>query len=124
MGAGRIGRGTRLFAVGVAATALAAGSYAYTAANTVTDTRAGDGTGDITGYDVTDVDYTLATDPADIDSVSFTLDAEASTVRAKVDASATAYATCAEGTPDRWTCDLSPDTPVVDADELTVIAAE
>ena len=113
-----------MLGVGIAAAALATGAYAYTAANTVEASRAGDGAGAITGYDVTDVEYVLAADPSDIDAVVFTLDAEAGTVKAKVDATSTTYADCAETlTPDVWECDLV-DVPVVDADELTVIATD
>jgi hypothetical protein len=57
----------------IAATILA-GSYAFTAANTVPASKAGDGSGAVTGYTVSNVHYTLnGTDPSKIDAVSFTL---------------------------------------------------
>ena len=67
----RVGRVGVVFLV--AATILA-GSYAFTAANTVPASKAGDGSGAVTGYTVTNVHYTLnGTDPSKIDAVSFTL---------------------------------------------------
>lgn len=58
---------------------LAAAVYGFAAANTVPDTYAGDGSGTILGYTVSNVAYDLYTDgiPSDIDSVSFTLNAAA-----------------------------------------------
>ena len=123
MGQARLGRGTRLFAIGIAATAMATGAYAYTAANTMPDTKAGDGSSEITGYEITDVEYVLATNPENIDAVKFVLDAPAGTVKAKVDDDSTDYADCTEAA-GTWTCDLDPDVTVLSADELTVIAAD
>lgn len=116
--------GRRTLGLGLAATVLAAGAYAYTAQNTVPDTRAGDGAGTITGYDVTGVEYTLnATDPSVIDAVSFTTDAPATTVKAKVVSAETSYADCTSADDTTWTCDLTATSPAVAAaDELTVIA--
>jgi hypothetical protein len=63
----------------VAATILA-GSYAFTAANTVPTSKAGDGSGAVSGYTVTNVHYTLnGTDPSKIDAVGFTLSAAVAT---------------------------------------------
>jgi hypothetical protein len=55
--------------------ALVAGSLAFTAANTVPASKAGDGSGAVTGYTVSGIHYGLnASNPANVDSVSFTLD--------------------------------------------------
>ena len=107
-----------------AAAALAFAAYAFTASNTVPDSKAGDGDGAISGYTVSSISYDLATDPASIDKVTFTLDAAAGTVKAKVDASDTAYADCANTGGNNWSCDFSPDEAVLDADELRVIAVD
>lgn len=117
--------GRRTLGLGLAATVLAAGAYAYTDANTVPDTRAGDGAGAITGYTITDVQYTLDTgDPSFIDAVSFTTNAGATTVKAKVVAAATEYEDCTNSSGDgtSWSCDFATNPTVVAADELTVIA--
>jgi hypothetical protein len=67
---------------------LAVGLYAFTASNTVPDTKAGDGTGTVTGYVLSSVHYGLnATDPTKVDSVAFTLDSTpvaGSTIKAKL----------------------------------------
>jgi hypothetical protein len=79
----------RLAAVAVLASVLVAGTYAYTAANTVPDTKAGDGSGNVTGYVVSAVHYTLnATTLTNVDSVAFTLDTAppaGSTIKIQVD---------------------------------------
>ena len=73
----RVGRVGVVFMI--AATILA-GSYAFTAANTVPASKAGDGSGAVTGYTVTNVHYTLnGTDPSKIDAVSFTLNTAVAT---------------------------------------------
>lgn len=114
--------GRRTLGLGLAATVLAAGAYAYTAANTVEASYAGDGAATISGYDVTGVQYTLDTaDPSKIASVSFATNADATTVKAKVSAAATAYADCTSGDSRNWTCAFT-NQAVADADELTVIA--
>jgi hypothetical protein len=116
-------RRRRTVIVLVAAAALALATYAFTATNTVPPTKAGDGAGAITGYNVTAVAYQLdATDPSLIESVSFTLDAAATSVRAKVVQSSTTYTTCANTGGNNWLCDFTTDPTVVSADELRVIA--
>ncbi len=52
---------------------LAVAAYGFAAQNTVEDSYAGDGTGDIFGFDVTNIDYSLGVDPATIDQVEFDL---------------------------------------------------
>lgn len=76
------------------AAALALATFAFTASNTVPASRAGKGEGAISGYVISSVAYTLASgNPANIDSVAFTLNAAATTVKAKVVASA-GYTDC------------------------------
>jgi hypothetical protein len=104
-----------------AAAALALATYAFTASNTVPNTKAGQGEGSITGYVVSSVAYTLAANPSNIDSVSFTLDAPATTVRARV-VSGAAYTDCNVAGGVNVTCNFSPDPTVLAADELSVIA--
>lgn len=57
----------------VAVLGVAAGTYAFTASNTVDPSKAGDGTGNITGYTITAIHYVLnSTNPANVDSFTFT----------------------------------------------------
>ncbi|MCO8128429.1 hypothetical protein NHL50_14555 [Acidimicrobiia bacterium EGI L10123] len=123
MGQARLGRGARVFAIGVAAVATATGAYAYTNTNTVEASKAGDGTAAISGYTVSDVKYELdTTDPSELEFVRFTLNGEAGSVRAKVVSTDTDYSTCSETTTsDVWECDLD-GIAVLDADSLTVVA--
>lgn len=72
-----------VFAV-VAVLAIAIASYAFAASNTVPTTKAGEGSGAVTGYTVTSVVYNLnATDPSKLDSVAFDLGAAAATGKVK-----------------------------------------
>jgi hypothetical protein len=65
----------RITAVTLMAGAIVAGSYAFTAANTVPNSKAGDGSGNVTGYVVSSIHYNLnSTSPQNIDSVTFTVD--------------------------------------------------
>lgn len=107
-----------------AAVAMAFAAYAFTATNTVPASNAGDGSGAISGYTITNVQYQLeAANPANIDSVTFTTSASAGQVRAKVVASSTTYTSCSGG-PTSWTCDFATNPTVVSADQLRVIAVQ
>jgi hypothetical protein len=118
-----IGRSRILGAV-VVAVALATGAYAFTATNTVPGSSAGSGSGTISGYTVSAVAYQLnATTPSNIDSVTFTLSANASTAKAKIVSGSSTYTSCtiAANNVD-VTCDFSPDIAITTADQLSVIA--
>ena len=100
---------------------LAGFTYAFADANVVDPSKAGDGTGTISGYNVTNIRYTLNdTDPTKIDSVSFTLDANATTVRVRIN-SGTWYQ-CDETASPAITCTTTGAT-VAPATSLQVIAA-
>lgn len=69
---------------------IAAGTYAFTAANTVPATKAGDGAGAITGYTVSSIEYQPdSANPDLIDGVRFLLDTAAETVKAQINRDAT-----------------------------------
>jgi hypothetical protein len=107
----------------VVAVALATGVYAFTATNTVPDSNAGAGSGTISGYTVSGIAYTLnATTPSNIDSMTFTLNADASQVRAKIVSGSTSYTSCSIAGGVNVTCDFSPDIDITTADQLSVIA--
>jgi hypothetical protein len=103
---------------------IGSAAYAFTAANTVPNTQAGIGSGTISGYTVTNVEYNLeAANPANIDSVEFDLNGAAGTVKAKVVSSSTTYTDCtAAGT--HYTCDFAANPTVLSADQLTVISVQ
>jgi hypothetical protein len=117
------GRRRRSIGALVVAVALATGVYAFTATNTVPASNAGAGSGTISGYTVSGIAYTLnATTPSNIDSMTFTLNADASQVRAKIVSGSTSYTTCSVAGGVNVTCDFSPDVDITTADQLSVIA--
>jgi hypothetical protein len=83
-------RGRAMLGGVVVAGAFGVAAFAFTASNTVPDSKAGDGSGAVTGYVVSSVHYGLnATDPSKADSVTFNLDstpAAGSTLKTKVGA--------------------------------------
>jgi hypothetical protein len=101
---------------------LAAAVYGFAATNTVTATAAGDGTGVISGYAITNVAYTLnGSNPGTIDSVAFSINpTSAGTVRIKLVAAGSTWYNCtnAAGAVSCTTTGAS----VTAADELRVVA--
>jgi hypothetical protein len=81
-------RGRAILGSVVVAGSIGVAGFAFTASNTVPATKAGDGTGAVTGYVVSSVHYGLnGTDPTKADSVTFTLDSTpvaGSTIKTKV----------------------------------------
>jgi len=104
---------------------LVVGTYAFTAANTVPATKAGDGSGAITGYTVTNVHYTLSgADFTNIDTVSFTVDSappSGSTMKAQLVSGGTWYS-CTNVTT-TVTCTTTGAT-VVPANQLRIVIAD
>ena len=102
---------------------LATAAYAVTATNVVPATRAGDGSGTVSGYTISNVVYTLNnSSPQNIDNWQFDLDAAASSVQSKLVSASGTYTTCVHGAGFHWTCTLS--TTVASANQLRVIAVQ
>ena len=105
-------------------------AYAFAASNTVPDTHAGDGNGQVLGYTVSNVHYTLLTsDPSKIDAVTFDLDASAGTgsVYAALSADGSSWtwsSACTNSGGNTWTCDFSPDQDVYPVQYLRVVATD
>jgi len=113
--------------VGLAAALLVGAGFAYTAANTVDETKGGEGTGVVSGYNVASVHYTLNTaDPTKIDAVAFSLDSApvvGSTIRVRLIPAGTFY-TCTN-TGVAVTCPTtSPQGVVSTTSALTVVVAQ
>ena len=114
----------RLLATLVVAGVLATATYAFTASNTVPASRAGDGSGAISGYTVSNVAYTLnATNPSNLDSVAFTLDAAASVAKIKLVAAGSTWYSCTNPSANNWTCSTT-GAAVAPADQLQVVATQ
>jgi hypothetical protein len=106
---------------------IAAVAYGFAATNTVPNSNAGDGSGTISGYTITSVHYTLnATNPANIDTVSFTIAPAVpagGAVEVKLVSTGTTYSTCTVTTGTSVSCTLTGVTAAA-VNELRVIAAQ
>jgi hypothetical protein len=120
----------RLFAMFAMALILATAAYGFAASNTVPTTSAGDGSAAVSGYTVSAVHYTLnATNPANIDSLSFTIAPAVpagGTVTVKLVAAGTTFSGCTVTSGTNVTCPSSGTLGVtaLAADQLRVIAAQ
>jgi len=92
-----IKRSIKVLVIVIVAFAFASVVTAYAASNTVNVSTAGDGAGNISGYTISDVHYTLDTDPQNIASVRFTTSPavpSGSTVKIQLATSGSWYDTC------------------------------
>ncbi len=101
--------------------------YGFAAANTVPTSQAGDGENTIGGYEIENIHYTLdATNPSLISGMTFTVDTAipaGGSVYVKLISTGTTYTSCtATGT--SVTCAFAPGIPVLNANQLRVIAAQ
>ena len=104
--------------------------YALAAANIVPVTGAGEGSGAVSGYTITNIDYTLlASDPTRLDGVSFDVDptagaGAAGVVTITVDAGAN-WISCTGPVVSTWTCTFGVPKPLVSViSALQVVATE
>lgn len=121
---------SKLLVATAAAGLVAFGGTAYTASSAVPDHKLGQDVATISGYVTSGVTYGYDTDGTTIQTVVFTLDSAAATVKARVKSSADstiAYVTCTDNgatttnTLD-WTCDVA-DVTVANASGLDVFAS-
>lgn len=113
----------KVFVIVLIAFVFATVATAFAASNTVPSSAAGDGAGGVSGFTVSSVQYNLnAANPANIDSVTFTLNAAAGTVKIKLVAAGSTYYSCTNTSGNNWSCTTTGAT-VSSADELRVIAA-
>lgn len=105
---------------------MSAGTYAFTNSNTVDATKAGDGAGAISGYTITNVDYTVddTSDPAKITAYTFDLNAPADSAKAKLDPAQVGWDTCTVGLVSPYTvsCTTPLTSDILDATSLRVVA--
>jgi len=113
-----------LFVVVIAMLVFATAAFAFAAANTVPTSYAGEGSATISGYTVTNLVYNLnATNASNIDSVTFTLSAAATNVRASL-VPGTFY-NCTNTSGNNWSCaTTSPQATVAAASSLNIIARD
>jgi hypothetical protein len=98
-------------------------SYAFTASNTVPNSSAGSGSGTISGYTISNIQYGLnSTTPTNLDSVSFTISpAAASTVKVQL-APAGSWYSCTNSSGSVSCNTTSPQATVAAATQLTVVS--
>ena len=118
-------RSHKRFAALAIAGIVAASGAAFAAANTVPDTKAGYGSGAVSGMVVTNVAYhEYTSDPTKVDSVSFTADAAADAVKIRlVTATPGTWYTC---TPTLlvYTCAIGTPITFASVNTLDVLAYE
>ena len=120
----------RLIAMFAMALILATAAYGFAASNTVPTTNAGDGSAAISGYTISNVHYTLnATNPANIDSLAFTIAPAVpagGTVQVKLVTAGTTFSGCTVTSGTNVVCPSSGTLGVtaLAADQLRVIAAQ
>jgi hypothetical protein len=105
------------------AIAIAAAGYAYTASNTVPDASLGQGANTISGYTISSVSYnTNASNPGNVDSVSFTISpAAAGTVKIQL-APAGSWYSCTNTSGSVSCATTSPQATATAATSLNVVA--
>jgi hypothetical protein len=104
---------------------LAGATYAFAATNTFPDEAgyAGDGSGTISGYDVTNIHYSTSGDY--ITGVTFTLDAGASVVQAGLNDSSLVACSAASVPNTNWSCNLTAtNVTILNALSLRVVAVQ
>jgi|Deesub1362A_J573_1020465.scaffolds.fasta_scaffold00787_7 hypothetical protein len=103
---------------------LAALIYGFAASNTVPTSYAGDGLGTVSGYQVSNIVWTLnSSNPTLMDKVTFTLDASASTVQVTVDGGSN-WLSCSNTSGNDWECDWTSEPTVESITELRVVAVQ
>ena len=109
---------------------LVASAFAFAAGNSVPESGAGDGQGTISGYTVTNIDYTLNADPTLINKVDFDISSTTGNanppdvVKVQFNAAGAWYDCDAKTVPGHATCALGGAVDVASANNLRVVAAE
>ncbi|MBK9928014.1 MAG: hypothetical protein IPP66_22310 [Anaerolineales bacterium] len=119
-------RSSKMLVIVLVVLVFATTAFAFAATNTVPATYAGEGSSTTSGYTVTNIVYNLnATTPSNIDSVTFSLNAAANTVKIRLVTTGSYYSCSATNAPTNtnWSCTTTGAT-VSAANELRVIATE
>jgi hypothetical protein len=122
----------RYLLVLIIALIVATGVLGFAASNTVPVSGAGDGSGGISGYTVSNISYVLAADPSQVAGVTFAVDRNdpgenmPTTVKIQISPSAAWTACSLSGGTGPWafTCTLGTPVSVVTASSLHVVAAQ
>ena len=127
MGNARLGRiNLRVLAIIAVIAIMATAAYGFAASNTFTDGAgyAGDGSGTVSGFTITNVQWTLAADPSILASVSFQTDNNAGTVKASLNDGGS-WSSCTQTTNAKhWSCAFSGSPSVASTADLRVVAVQ
>ncbi len=103
-------------------------AYGFAAANVVAESGAGDGEGDVSGYTIGNIEYSLdSSNPREVDGVQFTLTSisgtapDATAARITVDGGTT-WTTCSVDSTPKATCKFATTVNVVDVTAMRVVA--
>lgn len=117
-----------LFSVAGVAAIIAAAVFAFTAANTVPESKAGEGAEQITGYVVDSIHYTLnTTNPSLVDAVSFNLDSApvaGSTIRVRLNPTGAVWYNCTNVGVAVTCVTTSPQATTANSTQLAVVVAQ
>jgi len=125
-------RNFKVLLIALVVIVLAASSYAFAASITgIPTSKAGTGSGAVSGYAVSAVAYTFnSTDPSKLDSVTFTLDGVATLAKIEVDTVAGVWYNCIDldgvAAVNDWSCNTTVGTQATAAamDTLTIVASD
>jgi archaellin len=116
-------RSSKMFVAVLMVLIFATAAFAFAASNTVPASYAGEGASVTSGYTVSNVAYNLnAATPSNIDSVAFTLNAAAGTVKVRL-VTTGSYYNCTNPSGFNWSCTTAGAT-VAAADEFRVVATQ
>lgn len=91
----------------ILAAVLGTSAYAFTDNNVISAQVAGDGSATVSGYNVSNVHFSIPDDPTDGTTVTFTLDGAANTVEASGNPAGTSLVPCSNTGGNDWSCDLA-----------------
>ena len=96
-------------------------TYAFASSNSGMP-ASGEGVGTISGWEVSEVNYRLSSDPSLVSGVNFDLNGAADTVSVKLNSASAAYTNCTNTNGYHWQCDFPGGISLSSMDEFRVIA--
>jgi hypothetical protein len=100
---------------------IASTTFAFASSSTFIPGKRGEAAGGISGYSVANITYQFSADPSKIDSVLFTLDSLAATVKIKLNDKVSPWYNCAHLSGNNWICQTE-GASTLSADTLRVFA--
>jgi hypothetical protein len=95
-------------------------SYAY--ASSEAPSPGGEGVNTISGWNISNVKYSLEEGASKTSAVEFDLDAPANAVKVSVESSSASFFDCVNTIGTHWYCSVGPNAAISEFDELRVVA--